>query len=133
MMAGMIDRILVSRLSEYIDSWQKLGLGPKIDVEKFAQVSEFIDEYSGNRDMKYHYGRIRFFKNEFLAGKTVPPIILDNQCFGGHISAWPVIIDGHHRFYGAVLAGAKYINASYSGRTDLLNYLKDKRKTKPEF
>ena len=74
-------------------------------------------------------GRVRFFYEELLAGKTVDPIMIDNVCEGGNVE--PSLLDGHHRLVASRLARVPTIPADYSGRVDLLNYLTGKRKTCP--
>jgi hypothetical protein len=77
-------------------------------------------------------GRIRYFYEEIVAGRTVDPIEVDNECANGCIYAHPIVLDGHHRLAGSWLAKAPRIPVHYSGRVDVLNYLTGRRKTPPK-
>lgn len=90
------------------------------------------EEFSDERDRKYDLGRINYFANLFSVGKRVDPISVDNYCAHNFIYPEPLVTDGHHRLCGADLANAEKIPSYYSGRVDLLRYLKGLRKTKPE-
>lgn len=79
----------------------------------------------------WDYGRIRYFYECLLTGKTLNAIEIDNECNFGRIYPVPVLLDGHHRLAAAYLAGAQVILASYGGRIDLLRYLTGARKTCP--
>lgn len=79
----------------------------------------------------WDYGRIRHFYEELLAGRVLDAIEVDNVCNFGRIYPEPVLLDGHHRLAASHLAGAPSIRVSYSGRLDLLRYLKGARKTCP--
>lgn len=98
---------------------------------QYEVASVFVDFDS--RDDTYHWGRIRFFYDQALAGKEIDPIEVDNECSNGRIYPEPVLIEGHHRLSGMFLANSPTIRAFYSGRVDLLRWLQGKRKHKPEY
>ena len=81
--------------------------------------------------LAWHYGRMRFFYEQLLAGGALDAITVDNVCAGGRIYPEPVLLDGHHRLAASHLAAAPVIRASYGGRIDLLRYLTGKRRTCP--
>lgn len=125
-----IDYILIERLVELYSPWERLGTSPRVNYDRFKPRKEYRDGYD-QRTIGYHYGRIRYFRDLLRAGEKIDPIVLDNECWNGRVLPEPVVIDGHHRFCGAVLAKVEKIPASYSGRVDLLRYLKGLRKTVP--
>ncbi len=84
--------------------------------------------------MTYHLGRIRHFRDELLAGRTIDPVVVDNRFPAGMHSMYaePVLIDGNHRFAATVVAGIPKVKVSYGGRIDVLRWLQGRRKTYPE-
>jgi hypothetical protein len=130
----LIDALLVSRLwGLYSPGWPECLYSLKNKPRVLAAKPEtlFVDEVHRSDDDEWHFGRVRFFYDRFLAGKPVDPITVDNHCHNGIIYPEPDVLDGHHRLAGALYARVKRIPAYYSGRVDLLNYLKGKRKTVP--
>jgi hypothetical protein len=111
----------------------------KMTVEKIltypAQPVYVSDEARTRKQppLAWHYGRIRFFYEQLLAGKTLDAIVVDNVCDLrlGHVYPEPTLLDGHHRLAAAHLARAPIILVSYGGRLDLLQYLTGPRKTCP--
>ncbi len=116
------------RLVELYDPWRELDV-TKAQVIKHGRQRK---KYSARRSRNYDLGRINFFARQYAEGEKVEPIILDNVCYAGCIYPTPVLVDGHHRLCAAHLTGMQKIPSSYSGRLDLLDYLKGRRKTKPE-
>lgn len=135
------DRLLVKRIFQvYGASWFKRFQGLTVEqLRAWPPVLEHMpeDERQGpahprNKRMRaYDFGRVRYFVDLLLDGKELDPIELDNVCDGGNIYPEIVMEDGHHRLMAYKLAGREKIPTSYSGRIDLLNYLKGKRKTYP--
>lgn len=103
---------------------------------KYKAVSEYVEDFNrlvsdDGGYLDWHYGRMRYFFEEFRAGRTVDPIEIDNVCDRGHIYPIPIVLDGHHRLAGAYLAGARIIPATYGGLVSLRQYLTGRRKTAP--
>lgn len=126
------DRILVGRLAELYDPFVHLGLtkSHRKLVKKSKEIKKYVND--DVRDIDYHLGRILFFKQEFERFNPVQPIVIDNECNGGFVYPYPIVIDGHHRLGGAVLAGIEHIYCSYGGRRDLLHYLMGKTDVRPD-
>ena len=124
-----VDVILIERLREFYDPFDALGIDAE-DCEGATPEHRFRADFQF-RDRNYHCQRTAFFYNEVKAGTVLPPIEMDNQCAGGHVLPEPIVIDGHHRLCGAILAGATTIHASYSGREDVLRYLTGASRRRP--
>ena len=80
----------------------------------------------------YDWRRLSFFVSEIQAGRSLPPIVLDNVCDRGHIYAQPVLCDGHHRLAAYALMKVASFPVSYSGRLDLLDWLQGDSDVLPE-
>lgn len=127
-----IDHILVARLVEMYNAWDRLGIR-RCDIARSGYICEtFLDEEIELRGKRYHYGRIRYFIQKLNDGEKLEPISMDNMCGSNYIYPEPIVIDGHHRLCAAEIANSKKIPAIYNGRIDLLNYLKGRRKTCPQ-
>lgn len=131
------DKVLVARLWK-IYPWPERNLPMrKMTIPKLltyrAQPDYVSDEERTRKQptRAWDYGRIRHFYERLLAGETLDPIQIDNECDFGRIYPIPVLIDGHHRLAASHLAAAPIILVSYSGRLDLLRYLTGSRKTCP--
>jgi hypothetical protein len=122
------DVILIERLCEFYDPFGILGIGVE-DCESATPERFYADFQFRNRN--YHCRRAAYFRNEIKAGAILPPIEMDNYCAGYYILPEPIVIDGHHRLCGAILAGAATIRASYSGRVDVLRYLTGASRRRP--
>lgn len=141
--ASEIDRIILRRLAPLVHNPFQICLGLGFDAymfgltkHKFKICREFVD---CNRDGhivrtsdEYNYGRILFFIEEIRAGKQIDAITLDCVCNGGRVYPEPLITDGWHRYAAHAYLNRKYIDVSFSGRVDLLEYLKGTRKTRPQ-
>lgn len=92
-------------------------------------VSAYIDEFT--RDGKYDAGRVRYFLDQLKNGVALPPIEIDNACDGPYIYPDPIVADGHHRLIACYLHGQRRVRAHYSGRMDLLSYLKGHKRVRP--
>jgi hypothetical protein len=132
-----VERLIVERLWT-LYAWPERGLPMRrMTAEKLlrypsqpAYVSD--DARTRKRPTRaWDYGRIRFFYDQLLAGVTLDPIEVDNECGHGCIYPEPVLLDGHHRLAASHLAGTPIILANYGGRLDLLRYLTGARKTCP--
>lgn len=120
--------ILVARLAEWVDPFEVLCVSEETCRTTPSLFREPLFESSlVRRDRGYHTRRIRWFWQRFRYGHDVDPISVH-----GDIDGVPWLHDGHHRFAGALLAGAERIPASFGGRLDLLRYLQGRRKTRPE-
>lgn len=84
------------------------------------EVPSLLDPQKAMKSKEWHIRRIlHFVRNP----ASMDPILLDNKCFHGMITAIPLIDDGHHRYLASVYMEQKEIKASYCGRSDLLEYL----------
>jgi hypothetical protein len=120
------DEILVKRLVQLYDAWDALGIPRVESVVGWRRTSSFSPRFS------YHYGGVRYFQTRYEKRLEVDPIEIDNSCNGGRVQPLPVVIDGHHRLLGALLAGQEKIECYYSGRVDVLEYLKGECESCPE-
>jgi hypothetical protein len=146
-LSDLHDSILVERLFECYDPFARLfnsyydyGIGAAARLPNFNLVKPtrryrpdgFESRCPGERSQRYHRGRVAYFRDQFLARESVDPITMDNECASGHIYG-PIIVDGHHRFCGAILAREPRIEVFYSGRLDILYWLQGKTNKSPLF
>lgn len=89
-------------------------------------------------DPAWHAGRVRYFYEEFVAGRwlKVDPIDVESEAYATDLSgpiSWggPFIVDGHHRFAAAVLARAPRIKASVGGLVSTRTWLTGRRRMAP--
>lgn len=135
-MTEKIDHILVRRFVRLYSWWfdESLYSQAKLrDLLKYPPQPKYLDDHKrpGDDDLAWHYGRVRFFYDELKAGKKLKPVVIDNACYGMHISNEPVLVDGHHRLAAHWFARSRTIPSYYSGRVDLLEYLTGKRRVRP--
>jgi hypothetical protein len=125
--------VLVERLHEHYNPWGALSLSPTEDLEKHPTVVEHVGTFSKQRDLGYHYGRVRYFAERFRLGwKSVDAIEVDNETANDRVLPLAVVLDGHHRMCGALVAGVKRMRVSYGGRIDVLRYLQGRTDVTPE-
>ena len=127
MESAKIDHILVDRLAAIYRPWDQIGVCPA-EVRGFP-ATQF--QPMEQRDHDYDIGRVLYFRNLVQAGAEVEPIQMDNVCEGDRVYPEPLLLDGHHRLCGYILAGAKTVPTLYGGRVDLLHFLTGKRKSCP--
>jgi len=132
---GKVDHILVQRFVRLYSWWFDESLYRKVklrDLLKHPPRPNFIreDKRPDDDDLAWHYGRVRFFYDRLIAGKKLNPVMIDNACYGSHISNEPVLTDGHHRLAAYWFAKSKTMPAYYSGRVDLLEYLTGQRRVR---
>lgn len=129
------DLILVSRIEEFLPEdiyWDDVlltvsdikdmlnnNLIKEID-EPFPDIPTYERLKSKKYNKEWHVGRIKYFINH---PEKITPISLDNDCSGGFISGYPIILDGHHRLIASILRQDKYIEAYYSGLVTTVDYL----------
>jgi hypothetical protein len=95
---------------------------------KFPSCKEYACERSESRFKDaYHIGRVRYF----VENGIVDPIEIDNVCDHGNIYAVPIIIDGHHRFWAAIIRCDETIPVCYGGRLDLHAWLSGITRRRP--
>jgi len=126
-----MDRILVSRLFEFINPFERLGVPQNLPLVGELQT-EFKEDDIETRDASYAPARIRYFVDQINKGAKLGPLCIDNVCGGGNIYPEPVLLDGHHRFAAAILTSTKHLMCEYGGRMDLLRYLQGRRLTAPQ-
>ncbi len=131
---GQIDHIIVRRFLRMYSSWWTTSLYAgmsKANFNKVEPISTFLSESKRPDNKKWHFGRVKHFLDRLSRGDVLEPIVIDNECGGGHIYPIPILIDGHHRTVASKIFGCKTIPASYSGRIDLLEYLTGTRARAP--
>ena len=80
-----------------------------------------------DRPDEWHIARIIYFINH---PEEIKDIWIDNECYHSRypgmscILPKPIITDGHHRYRAAAYLGLEKSHCEYSGRTDLLEYLR---------
>lgn len=129
-----VDLLLVRRLVRHYGWWPSSFYAARDAREQLRRarpIHRFKPEIKREDDPAWHFGRVKHFAMRLEKGRPVDPIIVDNYCDHGHIYAEPLIVDGHHRFAAHVLSGQRAIPALYSGRVDLLEYLRGDRLRKP--
>lgn len=129
----MISQVLTSRLlAVYKPEWILKY------TEKEVRAAEPISDWFhyAERDKSYDLGRIHHFLQELEEGKTLDPIITDNEIYSSSSSyvSWgpPKIMDGHHRFAAYVLLKRKRIPCSCGGLVTHIDWLVGKtRRDRP--
>jgi hypothetical protein len=136
-----VDTIRMDRLAETMwesvqDSPWDCGFSlemvtPEVDSSLGSEYFHFTPGWRerDTRTLSYHVSRVRWFMEN---PERITPIGVDNRCDGGMIYAIPVITDGWHRYIAAHLLGLSTIEVFYSGRMDLLAYLKGETDINPE-
>jgi len=129
-------QVIVERLRQaYWPVWlAKLAEDPRINQ---VLPIDFVPETDRISVPNYDVRRIRTFLDEIREGKTLAPIDIENESSQYRITSpirWggPLIVDGHHRFVAAHLAGKEHIPATFGGLETTINWLTGKRKRIPE-
>lgn len=137
--ANMPDRataVLVRRILRLYDPWYVLGLTRRGLAarlrSKTLQPVEHVEVFS--RADEYHPARVLWFVNRLRSGRRRPrmdPISLDNSFDRWFSLVGLVLVDGHHRLIAAAVTQQTWITCTYSGRVDLLEWLKGNRRLRP--
>jgi hypothetical protein len=97
------DKLIVARLWTLYE-WPEWNLPmQKMTIQKllrYRSQPQYVSDVERTRkqpELRWDYGRIRFFYERLLANETLEPIDVDNCCDYGHIYAEPILLDGHHR------------------------------------
>lgn len=137
-----VDTIRVDRLEESL--WESQPFDPWDCGFRLDMVTSEVDSSLGSEyraftwrwtaeqtalDLPYHMSRVKWFMED---PERITPISVDNRCSGGMIYPIPLITDGWHRYFAAKLLGLSTIEVFYSGRLDLLAYLKGETDISPE-
>jgi hypothetical protein len=129
---SVVDLIRVDRLVGYFDldcdPWRS---GFTMDLIKTVTGSQ-VDCFSKSEEDWSASDHARRIKT--IAASPIllnDPIELDNDCHGGKVLPVPCVLDGWHRIYAHVALKIDTIRVHYSGRIDLLNYLRGARKSRP--
>lgn len=134
--ANAVDHILVQRLCEYVDYEDPWGCGfhPKLVRHGTDRLRRCYTDDDMRRRTRWtpemHAARIRFIMES--QKDLASPIEMDCVCDHGHVYAQPLILDGWHRFFAHRALRSKRIPVSFSGRVDLLKYLRGDTNKKPE-
>lgn len=115
------DWVLTERLTQSYNPFRPLGISAPT-LEEVEDVEPI--EYERDRTEAYHLGRIAYFVREIRKGHPIDPVEVDNACFGNSISSSPILVDGHHRLAAALLLKRERVEVSYSGRVDVLEWLR---------
>lgn len=111
------DPVLVERLRDHCSTFN-YSLEQVFTAEP---ISKYVND-GMDREDGYDLGRVRYFVDELLLGRSLDPIVLDTH-WHGMSPTGPVLIDGYHRLTAAILTQQTHINASFSGPVDLLAWL----------
>jgi hypothetical protein len=120
------DTLLLARLAEFdikvdsttwCDPWGA-GFRPDLITSGSSVQSR---QLSGLASAEAHAARIRYLLSS--ASELERPIEVDCRCSHHYILALPVIVDGWHRLHAHWHLGRPTIQAHFSGRLDLLEYL----------
>jgi len=123
-----MEKILVSRLRKMVPAvcWNDYPITADslklFDFQRIELVSEpygDMDAYEARPDV-WHLGRIRFLSENGWND----PIRLDTSMDGEVF-----IEDGNHRYMAAVLSNCEYIECSFSGLCNVLDYLQGRIET----
>ena len=119
----MIETVSVFKLAEFSDFQpdafkRKFGVDLTLEGVFAAIPQDYIVEL--NRTTDYHLGRIRFL----IENPDDEPIEIDSFCEGGRVFLEPILLDGNHRYFAALLSGQETIPCIFAGQTSLLSHLK---------
>ena len=130
-----IDKLSIARILHWIpDNFDPWGctepfLIEMIDEVQADQLSSYADVEMSNDQLKkrrvdpmWHAARIRWLLEH--PENLEDPISMDCVCNYGAIYPVPEIVDGWHRFFAYRYLGKRKIPAFFSGRVDLLDYLR---------
>ena len=130
-----LDKILISRLSTFIETceWKENEIVTIDDINKGIKdnVCEQIEPYDNLNiynlhieEKEWHIGRIIYFINH---EDEITGITIDNYCDDSYVYPVPIIINGNHRWMAALWLNKhgkkEFVECSYGGRLDLLDYL----------
>jgi len=135
------DTILLERLLEYYPDtfttgfqWPGMEENSVIllydvlaEADTIAEQSEPLHHFE-DQNREWHMGRILYFINH---PEKIRPIVIDLKCYKGHVTSEPFIEDGWHRFAALCCLGNTHVEAAYSGRRDVLAYLKGESDERP--
>lgn len=136
MMKTITDHVIISRLLKYKDPFKSIGL-KQDEVDLTSDLVELYllegqREYEGSKWIKWHSGRVLYFKEKFDCKLEVDPIIIYNDDkHGKNKSKFPSVFDGFHRLCGAILAGQKRIEAEQRHNVYAWNWLVGKTDKDP--
>jgi len=130
-----IDKLSVARLLHWIpenfDPWgcSKPFNLKMVDEVQADQLSSYPKVSKSNDQLKkrkvnpmWHAARIRWLLEH--PENLEDPISVDAVCNYGVVYPVPEIVDGWHRFFAYRYLGKRKIPAFFSGRVDLLDYLR---------
>lgn len=130
-----VDLIRIDRVRQFYPSCRLqdvLGIPPIgaliSDWDYHEQPMYLADHDPVRDDERYHIGRILYFVRTGIPD----PIEIDNVCSGNRIQPVPILLDGHHRLYAAILRRDETIPCRYGGRVDLLEWLTGASDRMPE-
>ena len=134
--ADLVDSVLVSRLYQQVDPFHVLGWiaggRPRLETIMRHSPLDFVPLSVRSPFPRYDYGRISFFVRRLRAKDSVEPIELDCFCDRHHIYPEVVVLDGHHRFCAHLLLQKRRLPVLFSGRIDVLEWLRGERRLCPE-
>lgn len=128
------DMVLLDRLKEVVrNPFNALGVEAGANWKSMKPYTRYRADTSKHRDCDgYHYGRIRYFLDQFNDQKKVHPVQVDTR-WNYHTPTGLDLLDGHHRLAGAILAGVTKIPVDYSGPIDALPWLRGETDNRPDW
>lgn len=126
------DIILTERLTEFYPNgfkWNEKIITEEMVKSAIENGDTGINEEYGNqiapkiKSDEWHVSRIVYF---VLHPEEIRNINIDNVARGMHICPIPIILDGNHRFFAAIVLKMQKVHCLYGGREDLLDYLTGK-------
>jgi hypothetical protein len=121
----------LDRLLQFCDPFAALGFA-KPSLDEISKLRPFAHIPERRRTRRYHLPRIAHFVRDLREKNPLDPILIDNVCSHGHITAQPIVTDGHHRLAAHLLLGLPHINAVISGRVDVIDWLTGKSDHHPD-
>lgn len=126
----MVSHILIDRLKRCYWSQHLADYYTEHDPLRCEPI-EYADDVERVKISDYDERRVRFFVDELHAGRKLDPIQIDSRWHYNRPDP-PSVIDGHHRYVAAVIAGEKKIAADCGGVVSMIRWLEGKRKTVPK-
>lgn len=130
------DNVLLDRLLCDVDPFWSLGWESQPPIEEFLKYSPigWIKESDRpQRISEYDWRRVCYFIWQVKNGKPLDPITIDCVCYGLRVLPQSTVIDGNHRLCAANLTKQRLVKINFSGRVDLLEWLKGETNVKPEY
>ncbi len=124
------ENVLLSRLKEFFPDYVCIDghLIKSADIEKglINNIPEISEEenllHTDTSTKNWHIGRILFYINNNQTVKS--SIKIENYEINGQLLTIPTMVEGHHHYLALCFLKKKTATVLYSGRPDVINYLK---------